>query len=676
MNVPCQIPSDDSYRMVRMKLGRNDPCSCGSGKKYKNCCLGKTEFHPPHPSAPTPGEINLLDEMFIAGRFAELEKFAHSLLKPYSDSGIVWKLYGLSLQMQGKDALFALRKAAEFLPNDAEAHGNLAAVLRACGQLDAAVASCRRALLIRPDFAEVHNNMGVALKELGQLEAALANYRKAVELKPNFAEAHNNLGILLFELGQFDGAAASYRRVLQIKPNFDFAIGMYLHSKMQCCDWEGIDEASHEILRGINEGKAVSEPFVMLAIPSMPAQQKQCAEIYIREKYPEGKTSSGKMVKYSHDKIRLGYFSSDFYNHATAHLIAELFERHDRSRFEVIGLSFGASPNDDMRQRLSSSFDRFLNIRNQSDQNIVNLTKSLEIDIAIDLKGFTTNARTGIFALHPAPIQVSYLGYPGTMGAPYIDYLIADPTIVPAEHRQFYSEKIAYLPNTYQVNDSHRKISERQFTRSEAGLPEDGFVFCCFNNNYKITPAIFDIWMQLLNEVEGSVLWLLENNTHARKNLQNEAARREIATERIIFAKRMDLPDHLARHRLADLFLDTFFYNAHTTASDALWAGLPVLTYLGDTFAGRVAASLLNAIGLPELITHSHEEYKALALELARNPARLSAIKQQLARNITTHPLFDTKLFTRNIEDAFIHMWERNQQNFPPKHIYVGQIDK
>ena len=659
-----------------MKLGRNDPCSCGSGKKYKNCCIRKPESRLQHSPAPTPGEIHLLDEMFIAGRFAELENFARSLLKPYPDSGIIWKLFGLSLQVQGKDALPALRKAAELLPDDAEAHGNLAAVLRACGQLEAAVASCRRALLIRPDFAEVHNNMGVALKELGQLEAALASYCKAVELKPNFAEAHNNLGILLFELGQFDGAAASYRRVLQIKPNFDFASGMYLHSKMQCCDWEGIDEASHEILRGINEGKAVSEPFALLAIPSMPMQQKQCAEIYIREKYPEVQTSSGKIVRYFHDKIRLGYFSSDFYNHATAHLTAELFERHDRSKFEVIGFSFGASPYDDMRQRLSASFDRFLDVRNQSDQDIVNLAKSLEIDIAIDLKGFTTKARTGIFALHPAPIQVSYLGYPGTMGAPYIDYLVADPTLIPVEHRQYYSEKIAYLPNTYQVNDSLRKISERQFTRGEAGLPGDGFVFCCFNNSYKISPAIFDIWMQLLKQVEGSVLWLLENSTYARENLQDEAKKRGIAPERLVFAKRMDLPDHLARHRLADLFLDTFFYNAHTTSSDALWAGLPVITYLGDTFAGRVAASLLNAIGLSDLITYSHEEYRALALELAKNPARLSAIKQQLEKNISTHPLFDTKLFTRNIEDIFIQMWERNQQYLPPDHIYVGQKNK
>jgi len=273
--------------------------------------------------------------------------------------------------------------------------------------------------------------------------------------------------------------------------------------------------------------------------------------------------------------------------------------------------------------------------------------------------------------LRPAPIQVNYLGYPGTMGAAYIDYLIADPTLIPVEHQQHYTEKIAYLPDSYQVNDSHRRISERQFTRSEVGLPEEGFVFCCFNNNYKITPAVFDIWMQLLKQVEGSVLWLYEGNQWATQNLLSEATKRGVAPERIIFAKRMDLPEHLARHRLADLFLDTFYCNAHTTASDALWAELPVLTVLGDAFVGRVAASLLNAIGLPELIAYSHEEYKALALELASNPEKLSLIKQNLAKNRNTHPLFNTERYTRHIEEAYTRMWQKHQESLLPDHIYV-----
>jgi predicted O-linked N-acetylglucosamine transferase (SPINDLY family) len=324
-----------------------------------------------------------------------------------------------------------------------------------------------------------------------------------------------------------------------------------------------------------------------------------------------------------------------------------------------------------MRQRVSAAFDRFIDIGNQSDQGIASLAKCLEIDIAIDLKGFTTNARTGIFALRSAPIQVSYLGYPGTMGAPYIDYLIADPTFIPDEHQQHYTEKIAYLPDSYQVNDSHRQISERQFTRSEVGLPDAGFVFCCFNNNFKITPDVFDIWMQLLKRIDGSVLWLFEDNTQAKQNLLNEAIKRGITANQLVFAPRMDLPDHLARHRLADLFLDTFYCNAHTTASDALWADLPVLTCLGKTFAGRVATSLLNAIGLTELITHSHEEYQALAVELATRPEKLDSIKRLLAHNRITHPLFNAALFTRHIENAYILMQARHQSSLLPDHIYA-----
>jgi len=503
------------------------------------------------------------------------------------------------------------------------------------------------------------------------LNEAEAGYRQALQIKPDMAEAYNNLGIVLGKVNRHEEVVACFKKLLSIKPDQAFALGMYLHSKMHCCNWEGIDDTFHELRSGIDADKAVSTPFHILAIPSTPAQQKRCAEIYVREKYPEVCVSSDVKERYSHGKIRLGYFSSDFYNHATAYLVAELLEQHDRARFEVIGFSFGASPNDNMRQRVSAAFDRFIDVNNQPDQDIATLARNLEIDIAVDLKGFTEGGRTSIFALRPAPIQVNYLGYPGTMGAPYIDYLIADPTLITAEYQQHYTEKISYLPDTYQVNDSHRRISERQFTRSEVGLPDEGFVFCCFNNNFKITPDVFDIWMQLLKQVEGSVLWLFKGNAQATQNLLNEARKRGIVPERLIFAPRMDLPDHLARHRLADLFLDTFYCNAHTTASDALWAGLPVLTYLGDTFAGRVAASLLNAIGLPELITHSHEEYQALALELATNPEKLASIKRQLAKNRLTHPLFDTALFTRHIEDAFTQMWERHQKSLLPDHIYV-----
>ena len=326
-----------------------------------------------------------------------------------------------------------------------------------------------------------------------------------------------------------------------------------------------------------------------------------------------------------------------------------------------------------MRQRLKVAFDKFIDVRNMSDRDVALLARSLEIDIGIDLNGFTEGERTDIFAMRAAPIQVSYLGYPGTMGADYIDYLIADPTLISASHQPHYTEKIVYLPNSYQPNDRKRRISDKVFTRAEAGLPQEGFVFCCFNNNYKITPDIFESWMRILGRVGGSVLWLFEDNEIAARNLKKEASVRDIDPERLVFARHMALPEHLARHRLADLFLDTLPYNAHTTASDALWAGLPVLTQIGETFAGRVAASLLNAVRLPELITTTRDAYEELAVELATDPAKLAGIKQKLSDNRLTTPLFDTELFAKHIEAAYMQMYERYQAGLPPDHIHVPQ---
>jgi len=350
-----------------------------------------------------------------------------------------------------------------------------------------------------------------------------------------------------------------------------------------------------------------------------------------------------------------------------------LFERHDKAKFELVAFSFGPNRNDEMRKRVSAAFDQFMDVRNRSDKDIALLSRKLEIDVAVDLKGFTTDARAGIFSYRAAPLQVNYLGYPGTMGAEYIDYLIADGTLIPEASRQHYAEKIAYLPNSYQVNDRKRAIADKMFSREELGLPSTGFVFCCFNNSYKITPAIFDGWMRILKQVEGSVLWLLEANSTAVRNLRHEAEARGINAARLIFAKRMPLAEHLARHRAADLFIDTLPCNAHTTASDALWAGLPVLTCTGEAFASRVAASLLNAIDLPELVTTTQDQYEARAVELATNPERLKQIKQKLERNRLTTPLFDTELFTKHIEAAYIQIYERYQADLPPEHIYVSK---
>jgi predicted O-linked N-acetylglucosamine transferase (SPINDLY family) len=369
-------------------------------------------------------------------------------------------------------------------------------------------------------------------------------------------------------------------------------------------------------------------------------------------------------------KIRIGYFSADFKNHPVAFLIAELFELHDRRQFELVGFSF-VMANDEMRKRLVKSFDQFIEVGRKSDIEVAQLCRSFDVDIAVDLTGLTQDARTGIFAHRAAPIQVNYLGYPGTMGAEYIDYIIADKILISPEFQSCYSEKVVYLPNSYQVNDRKRVISEKIFTRQELGLPVNGFVFCCFNNNYKILPQTFEGWMRTLKSVEDSVLWLLQDNLWAAQNLKKEAQNQGIDAQRLVFAERMPLPDHLARHRLADLFLDTFPYNAHTTTSDALWAGLPVLTLIGQSFASRVAASLLNTIGLPELIANTQEEYEALAIELALNTKRLADIKLKLAKNRLSTPLFNTPLFTKNLEAAYIQMYERHHSGLEPDHISI-----
>jgi predicted O-linked N-acetylglucosamine transferase (SPINDLY family) len=414
-------------------------------------------------------------------------------------------------------------------------------------------------------------------------------------------------------------------------------------------------------------------PFPLLAIPATSRTLQKCASHYVTDKYPPASPSIRQGKHYSHDRIRVGYFSADFRDHPIAYLTAELFEKHDRSRFEIYAFSFGPESDGDMRARLRKAFDKFFTLSEETDQEIAALAKSMEIDIAIDLMGFTKHARLGLFALHLAPIQVGYLGYPGTLGAPFMDYLIGDPTVIPVEDFAYYSEKIVQLPHCYQVNDTRRRIADAVPGRSQSGLPETGFVFCCFNNNFKITPDVFEIWMRLLAKIDDSVLWLLEANPAARRNLSREARSRGIEPTRLVFAPRTAQPEHLARHRHADLFLDTFYYNAHTTASDALWTGLPVLTCHGNTFASRVAASLLRAAGLPELITYSHEEYESMALRLATNPDILAAARRKLEQNRTVCPLFNTDLFTRHIEEAYATMWRRHRQGLAPDHIYVPE---
>ena len=569
------------------------------------------------------------------------------------------------------EALVSYDKALALKPDYASAFNNRGNVLNDLKRLDEALVSYDKALALKPDYAEALYNRGTVLNDLKRLDEALVSFDKALALKPDFAEAFSSRGNALKELGRLDEALVSYGKALALKPDFEFLLGKKLHLQMHMCDWSDLSGQLDQLESALNEGRKVTYPFELLGLIDNPELQLPASKVSIESKHPASDVLGDFIKREPGGKIRIGYYSADFHNHATSHLMAELFEAHDHQRFELYGFSYGPDMQDEMRKRVSDGFDHFIDVTKKLDREVAKISRDLGIDIAIDLKGFTKDSRIGMFAERCAPIQVSYLGYPGTMGAPYFDYIVADKTVIPQESQQFYSEKIVYLPHCYQVNDSKRMISDKVFTRHELGLPESGFVFCCFNNNYKILPETFDVWMRLLKGVKGSVLWLIEDSPTAAKNLKKEAEVRGIDPGRLFFANKMSLGAHLARHRLADLFVDTLPYNAHTTASDALWAGLPVLTLSGKSFSSRVAASLLNAMHLPELITKTQEEYEARAIELANEPEKLAEIKAKLHSNLKTSPLFNGEIFARHIEAAYEEMHRRHISGETLDHIYV-----
>ena len=570
------------------------------------------------------------------------------------------------------EALASYDKAIALKPDVAEAHNNRGNALRDLNRLAEALASYDKAIALKPDLAEAHNNRGNALRDLNRPAEALAIYDKAIALKPDYAEAHRNRGNALTDLKLPAEALASYDKAIALKPDFEFLYGDLMHMQMTICDWSNFDTQLAQLVHKIEQAEKVSQPFPVLAATNSPELQRKAAEIYALAKYPINIALPKIAKRQRHNKVRIAYVSADFRRHAMAYLIVGLIEALDRDRFDIIGISLRSEDSSEIGQRMKRAFSKFIDVSRMSDQAVVQLMRELKVDIAIDLMGYTKGNRTNIFAQRAAPVQVSHIGFSGTMGAEYIDYVIADRIVIPVEDASFFSEKIVLMPDTYWATDRKLAIAQRTPTRTEVGLPNNAFVFCCFNNSYKITPAVFDCWVKILKQVDGSVLWLFEGNAKATSNLGNEALARGVSPERLVFAKRIPPhPDHLARYRLADLFLDTLPYNAHTTTSDALWGGLPVLTCVGETFAGRVAASLLNAIGLPELITTTLEAYEQMAIDLATHPEKLAAIKLKLAENRLTTPLFDTKLFTKHIEAAYAAMYERYQAGLPPDHIVV-----
>jgi protein O-GlcNAc transferase len=620
---------------------------------------------------------------------------------------------GLALRAAGKpqEALASYQKALQLSPHDPDIHTNLGNVYQELGRFEEAAGCFRRVLYGNPKDLDTRNalchalqsladeyhaagqyrqaeaayeellelaggqphlyyNLGNAQRELGKPAEALASYEKALKLTPEDADIHNNLGNVLRELGRLDEAIVCYENALRRNPQLYHARVHLVHQKQHVCDWRGLDEdiaAIREWVRTVPEAQI--SPFAFLAMPGTTAgEQKLCAAHWVRNRYgpllEQGRKQPFAYGRRSGNKLRIGYLSADFRLHPLAFLISELIELHDRSRFEVHAYSYGHDDKTAERRRLENAFDHFADMRTLSLFDMARKIHEDGIDILVDLTGYTQSSRSSLLARRPAPVQVGWLGFPGTMGGELFDYVLSDSFITPEDQAQHYGEQVALLP-CYQPNDRKRPVGKTP-TRAEAGLPEHGLVFCCFNQTFKITPQMFDIWMRLLREVPDSVLWLLECNRWARENLAKEARARGIDPARIIFAPRVPIADHLARHALADLFLDTLPYNAHTTASDAIWMGLPVVTCPGETFTSRVAGSLLHAAGLPELVTSSLAEYESLALSLARQPQDLQALKDKLRANRDAMPLFDMPAFARKLEQAYRHMWQHWQDNQPP----------
>lgn len=569
-----------------------------------------------------------------------------------------------------EDAAAAYDRALAIGPHLASAwsgHGNI--LLRSGRQPDADVAF-DRAIAADAAFAEAWLGRGTVLLSLGRHHDAAAALDRATVLNPGLVSAWLTNGQVAYLEKRYADALVAWNRALALNPDQPAVAAACLRVKLHQCDWTDFERGCASVRSSVRSGNLVS-PFMFVAIPSTSAEQLQCARTWAENNFRLQSSPVWRGERYNHDRIRIGYLSADFHQHATSQLMAGVFEHHDRTRFEVTAISIGPNDGSDMRRRIEAAFERFVDAKPQSDAQIAELVRALEVDVLVDLKGYTQDARTGIFAMRPAPIQVNYLGFPGTIGAGFIDYIVADRNVIPEHDFDCYAEKIAWLPESYQANDRDRAIADLMPVRVKHGLPDDAFVFCCFNDNYKITPDVFSSWMRILAAVENSVLWLFEDNPTAADNLRREAQARGVAPRRLVFAQRLPTSAHLARHRCADLFLDTLPYGAHTTASDALWAGLPVVTCLGGSFAARVGASLLNAIRLPELITTTPAAYEQLAIELANDPARLATLRAKLDRDRLTTPLYDTKQYTRDLETAYAAMMERHMAGLPPDHVRV-----
>ena len=593
------------------------------------------------------------------GRFDKAIECYEKILKINPNSAIAY--FNIAVMYDKlkspKYAIKNYKNATKIKSDYADAHNNMGSAYKELNDFDRALNAYQKATLIQPNHAFAYNNMGNIYKDKGDHKKAIDAFEKAILFKKNYMEAFINLGDALKDIGKNTEAILVYDKVLEIQPANEKVIAHRNFLLRLICEWEKIEKDTAKISKlGIHEGDV--GPFTVMSLEDSPERHKLRAVAHTEKKFPRRKLQEYNHPKAKKNHIRIGYMSSDFKTHPVAFLIAKIIENHNKKQFKVYGYSIGPVVIDEMNIRLQKAFDVYKEIGHETDEQIATTIQKDNIDILIDLNGHTKDRRTGVLCLRPASIQINYLGFPGTMGADYIDYIIADKILIPDKFENFYSENIIRLPHSYMPTDNTRIISNKPISRKEQGLPEDGIVFCCFNNSYKISSIEFDIWMLIVGRIDNSVLWLNIKNKLVRENICRAAQIRGIDPSRIIFANSLPMEEHLARYALADIFLDTFNFNAHTTASEALWAGLPVVTKLGKSFAARVAGSLLSAVGLDELITHTELEYEELILELALNPKKLKKIKHKLNKNKITEPLFDTELYISHIEQSYLKAYD------------------
>jgi predicted O-linked N-acetylglucosamine transferase (SPINDLY family) len=611
---------------------------------------------------------------FQKEEFEEAEKLIGDAIKLNSGAPDAFYNRGCALQKLKRDeeALACFDRALALNPGYLEALFNRGTSLLKLARNQEALVVFDRVLVRTPRDPEAWHNRGDALLGLRRQGEAIESFTRALSIAPDAVRTYDRRAAAFTSLRDYEHGAEDYARVIALDPAYEHATGHLIYCRLHCCDWRSFERNKERLAAAIAAGKDAISPLENIVFSHSPAELHHAAKVWAKQSCPPQAERLWNGEQYGHQKIRLAYVSSDFRTHAVALLLAGVIEQHDRDRFEVIGISFGPDDDSRMRVRLKNAFDRFIDVDKLADKETAELLRREEIDIAVDLNGFTGICRPGIFAYRPVPVQVNYLGYPGTTGVAYMDYIMADRFVIPEEHFPHYTEHPVHMPDTFQPNDSQRLTIDAVPSRANEGLPEDAFVFCSFNNSCKILPDVFDVWMRLLHEIPGSVLWLPEYNPAEPRNLRREAEARGIAPERLIFAKLVATPEeYLARLTLADLFLDTSPYNAHTTASDALWMGVPLVTFLGATYAGRVAASLLHAIGLPELVADSLPAYERLALELTRDKERLGALRTKLKQNRGATALFDTVRYCRNLESAFSVMQERTTRGEPPSPLVV-----